>query len=235
MDEQDENLIGHLEALRSCLIKSLVALAIGFVPMFFAAPYAIDILIEIIAGDNEISFNFFSPMEVFLIQIKMALVLDFIICFPYITKQIWFFLKPALYENERKLLKSLVFISSLLFILGAAFCVGFILPLIINFGLSFTADNLNAVFGIANIIDLSLLLAVVFGVMFQFPLVTYYLIRTGITSYEAVRHKRPCIFVIILIIAGILTPPDIVSQLMLTVPTYLLFEAGLWAARNGDK
>ncbi len=235
MGEQDENLIGHLEALRSCLIKSLVALAIGFIPMFFAAPYAIDVLIKVILAENEISFNFFSPMEVFLIQIKMASVLDVIICFPYIIKQIWIFIKPALYENERYLLKSLVIISSLLFILGAAFCVCFILPLIINFGLSFTTNNINAMFGIANIVNLSLMLAVVFGAMFQFPLVTYYLIRTGIISYEAVRQKRPYIFVVILIIAGILTPPDIVSQLMLTVPTYLLFEAGLLAARKGDK
>ena len=171
-------------------------------------------------------------MEVFLIQIKTALVLDLIISFPYITKQTWIFIKPALYENERKLLKSLVFISSLLFILGAVFCVCFILPLIINFGLSFTTNNLNAVFGIANIVNLSLMLAVVFGVMFQFPLVTYYLIRTGIVSYEAVRNKRPYIFVVILIIAGILTPPDIISQLMLSIPTYLLFEAGLLAARK---
>ncbi len=232
MDEREESLILHLEALRSMLVRCLSALGICLVPMFLAAPYAMEKLIKIIIGGNEGSLNFFSPMEVFILQIKIAVVLDLLICFPYIARQIWKFLLPALYENERKFIKSIVLTSSCLFVCGVLFCVFFILPLIISFGISFATADIKAVFGVSNIIGLALMLSVIFGLMFQFPLITYSLIRSGMVSYRAVQDKRPYIFVAILIIAGILTPPDIVSQLMLTIPTYLLFEAGLFAARK---
>lgn len=232
MDEQDESLVRHLEALRSVLIKCFVSLGIGLVPMFLAAPYCMNGLIKVIIGDNDVSLNYFSPMEVFILQIKTAVVLDLLLCFPYIARQMWNFLLPALYDNERKFIKSIVLTSSSLFVVGVLFCIFFILPLIIDFGISFATSDVKAVFGISNIVSLALMLSVIFGLMFQFPLITYSLIRSGIASYNAVKSKRPYIFVGILIVAGLLTPPDVVSQLMLTVPTYLLFEAGLFAARK---
>lgn len=231
-EEQDESLILHLEALRTMLIKCFIALGMGVVPMFLAAPYAMEGLIKTIIGSNRVSLNYFSPMEVFILQIKIAVVLDLLVCFPYIVRQIWNFLLPALYENERRFIKSMVLISSGLFIIGVLFCIFFILPLIISFGLSFATSDIQALFGVSNIINLALMLSVIFGLMFQFPIVTYALIRADIISYASFKDKRPYIFVGILIIAGILTPPDIVSQLMLTIPTYLLFEAGLLTARK---
>ncbi len=235
MEDKDESLLTHLEALRSTLIRCFVALGIGLIPLFLVAPYFMDCLIKIMIGKNNVSLNYFSPMEVFILQIKIAVVLDFLCCFPYIARQIWQFVVPALYENERKFIKSIVFSSSALFIIGVLFCLFFILPLIINFGISFSTSEIKAMFGISNIIGLALMLSIIFGLMFQFPIITYSLIRFNITSYESVKNKRSYIFVGILIIAGILTPPDIVSQLMLTIPTYLLFEIGLWSARKQSK
>lgn len=235
MEDKDESLLTHLEALRSTLIRCFVALGIGLIPLFLVAPYFMDCLIKIMIGKNNVSLNYFSPMEVFILQIKIAVVLDFLCCFPYIARQIWQFIVPALYENERKFIKSIVFSSSALFIIGVLFCLFFILPLIINFGISFSTSEIKAMFGISNIISLALMLSIIFGLMFQFPIITYSLIRFNITSYESVKNKRSYIFVGILIIAGILTPPDIVSQLMLTIPTYLLFEIGLWSARKQSK
>lgn len=235
MEEQEESLIQHLEALRAVLIRCLVALGIGLVPMFLVAPYGIDCLIKVIIGNNDITLNYFSPMEVFILQIKIAVVLDLLICFPYIAKKLWSFLLPALYDNERKFIKSIVLTSSALFIIGVLFCIFFILPLIINFGISFASSDIKAVFGISNIIGLSLRLSVIFGVMFQFPLVTYSLICSDIVVYDDLKSKRPYVFVGILILSGLLTPPDVVSQLMLSLPTYLLFEAGLFAARQHQK
>ena len=232
MEDTDESLITHLEVLRSMLIRCFVALGIGLVPLFFVAPYVINGLIKVLIGENDVSFNYFSPMEVFLLQIKIAVVWDLLLCFPYIARQVWKFLLPALYDNERRFIKSIVLTSSSLFIVGVLFCLFFILPLIINFGISFATADIKAVFGISNIVGLALMLSVIFGLMFQFPLITYSLIRSQIVSYDGVKSKRPYIFVGILIVAGILTPPDVVSQLMLTIPTYLLFEAGLWAARK---
>lgn len=234
-DTQEQNLIQHLQDLRLVLIKCLLALGVGLVPMFLTAPYVMKCLIEVMIEDHAISLNYFSPMEVFLLQIKIAVVLDLIISFPYIAKQVWNFILPALYEKEQKFIKSIVITSSALFCIGVTFCIFMILPLIINFGLSFEQQNITPVLGISNIISLALRLSVVFGLMFQFPLVTYSLIKADIISYTEVKAKRPYVFVAILIISALLTPPDIISQLMLTIPTYFLFEAGLFFSAKNKK
>ena len=225
-------LIEHLEALRSMLIKCLSVLAIGLLPMFFLAPFVMDELINIIMQNSEAKLNFFSPMEVFILQIKIALILDILICFPYLAKKVWDFVLPALYDNERNFIKSIVLASSTLFITGVLFCLFFILPMVIRFGMSFVNDNIQAMLGIGNIISLTLWLSILFGVMFQFPLVTYALIHSEIVSYEKIKNKRSYVFVGILIISGLLTPPDIISQLMLTIPTYILFEIGLFFGKS---
>lgn len=189
-------------------------------------------MIKIIIGGNDISLNYFSPLEIFILQIKIAVVLDFLLCFPYIARQIWKFLLPALYENEQRFIKSTVLTSSCLFIIGILFCLFLILPLIVNFGISFATSDIKAMFGISDIIGLAMRLSIIFGLMFQFPLITYSLIRADICSWQSVRHKRPYVFVTILIIAGILTPPDVVSQLLLCIPTYMLFEIALFGAKK---
>ncbi len=232
MKNEDESLIKHLEALRNVLIQSLLALAVGMLPMFFIAPYIINALIRVMIAENDVTLNFFTPMEVFILQLKTALILDILICFPYMAKKVWDFILPALYEHERRFIKSIVLSSSALFIIDVLFCLFFILPLVIRFGLSFATDNIQPVFGIGNIVSLALWLSLIFGIMFQFPLITYALIRTNIVGYEAMKRKRVYVFVGILILAGLLTPPDIVSQLLLTGPTYILFEAGLWFGKR---
>lgn len=230
--DQSESFITHLEALRTVLIKCLTALAVGLVPMYFVAPYAIDALIRIMLRESNLALNYFAPLEVFILQLKMALLLDFLLCLPYLAKQIWSFLLPALYEHEQRLFKKTVFISAALFICGAAFCLFFILPLLIRFGINFATPEIVPLWGITNIINLALSLSVIFGIMFQFPIITFVLIKYQIIPYNRIKQKRPYIFIAILIISGLLTPPDVVSQLMLTIPTYLLFEAGLLAARK---
>lgn len=232
---ENENLISHLEALRETLLKCFISLGVVFPFMLFIAPKALDYLIKILIGNNNLTFNFFSPAEVFILQIKLALVIDLLICFPYIAKKIWDFILPALYENEKRFIKSLVFVSSALFISGVLFCLFFILPLIINFGMSFATGQIQAVFGISNVINLSLWLAVVFGLMFQIPLITHSLIKSGFIDYESIATKRPYVIVGLLIIAAVLTPPDVVSQIMLFAPTYILFELGLLFSKKGNK
>lgn len=230
--KKKQTFIAHLEALRTVLIKSLLALAYGFLPVFFITPYLLDALINLMMQNNTIQLNFFSPMEVFILQIKMALLLDVLLCFPYIANKVWNFVLPALYYNERRFIKSIVFSSGCLFIIGVLFCLFFIMPLVIRFGLSFATDNLRAVFGIGNVISLALWLSLVFGVMFQFPLITYALLRSGIVTHKSVENKRPYIFIGILILSALLTPPDIISQLILTIPTYCLFEVGLFFGKR---
>ena len=230
--DNDESLIAHLEALRETLLKCLIVLGLVFPFMLFAAPKVLECLTDIIISDSNVTLNYFSPAEVFIIQIKTAAVLDLIVCFPYIAKKIWDFILPALYENERKFIKTTVLTSTALFVTGVLFCIFFILPLIIKFGMSFSSSNIKAVFGISNIINLSLWMSISFGLMFQLPLITYSLIKSDIIPYESISDKRSYVIVGILIMAGILTPPDVVSQILLALPTYMLFELGLLFARR---
>ena len=230
--DNDESLIAHLEALRETILKCLLVLGLVFPFMLFASPKVLEWLTGIIISDSNISLNYFSPAEVFLIQIKTAAVLDLVVCFPYIAKKIWDFILPALYENERKFIKTTVLTSTTLFVSGVLFCIFFILPLIIKFGISFSSSNIKAVFGISNIINLSLWMSISFGLMFQLPLITYSLIKSDIIPYESISDKRSYVIVGILIMAGILTPPDVVSQILLALPTYMLFELGLFFARR---
>ncbi len=231
LEDKDESLISHIEAFRKMLLKCLTCYALVLLPALFAAPKCLELFIKLIIRGHDIALNYFSPAEVFIIQIKLAMVIDLVICFPYIAKQIWEFCAPALYENEKKFIKSVVFTSSALFILGALFCLFVILPLIINFGMSFATSEIKAVLGVSNIINLSLWMTLAFGLMFQLPLITYSLIKSGFVEYETFVNMRPYVVVIILIIAGILTPPDILSQILLFTPTYLLFELGLLFAK----
>lgn len=235
MEDKDESIISHIEAFREMLLKCIKAVGIILVPMLLVAPKCLDIFIKLILRGNNIALNYFSPAEVFIIQIKFALVLDIILCFPYIAKQVWNFCVPALYDHERKFIKSIVFTSSALFILGSMFCLFVILPLIINFGMSFSTSNIQAVLGISNVVNLSLWLILSFGIMFQLPLITHALIKSEIVSYDTIKNSRPYVIVGLLIIAGILTPPDVVSQIMLFTPTYLLFELGLLFSRSKKK
>ncbi len=235
MEDKDESIISHIEAFREMLLKCIKAVGIVLIPMLLVAPKCLDVFIKLILRGNNIALNYFSPAEVFIIQIKFALVLDIILCFPYIAKQVWNFCVPALYDHERKFIKSIVFTSSALFILGSMFCLFVILPLIINFGMSFSTSNIQAVLGISNVVNLSLWLILSFGIMFQLPLITHALIKSEIVSYDTIKNSRPYVIVGLLIIAGILTPPDVVSQIMLFTPTYLLFELGLLFSRSKKK
>lgn len=235
MEDKDESIISHIEAFRTMLLKCIKAVGIVLIPMLLVAPKCLDFFINLILRGNNISLNYFSPAEVFIIQIKFAFVLDIILCFPYIAKQVWNFCVPALYDHERKFIKSIVFTSSALFILGSMFCLFVILPLIINFGMSFSTSKIQAVLGISNVVNLSIWLILAFGVMFQLPLVTHALIKSDIVSYDTIKNSRPYVIVGLLIIAGILTPPDVVSQVMLFTPTYLLFELGLLFSRSKSK
>ena len=230
-ENKEESFISHLEALRTALLKCLWAIVIVLPVSFYFAPKILDVLIKIITNSAQVQLNYFHPVEVFMIQVKIALVIALIICFPYIAKQLWDFILPALYEHERKFLKTNLLISCGLFTFGVIFALFIILPLIINFGLSFATANIQAMFRISDIINLVLWMSVVFGLMFQIPVITYYLIKSDIISYETIADKRPYVIVIILILSALLTPPDVISQLVLGIPTYFLFEAGLLVSK----
>lgn len=235
-DTQDqEKLVYHLSELRKTFLKIIVCLIILFPLGYFSAPYVIDFITKWSFSYQNTQLSYFSPMEVFLVDLKVGFVLAFTIGFPYIVYQIWKFILPALYDKEKKFLKTAVYSSSFLFMLGVVMCVAFVLPLIIKFSMSFATEQIKPVLGISNFLGLSGWLMLAFGLMFQFPIAIYFLVRFDILSLESLKNKRPYVIVILLFVAAILTPPDIISQLLLFIPTYLLFELGIVFARLTKK
>ncbi|MDR3195271.1 MAG: twin-arginine translocase subunit TatC [Endomicrobium sp.] len=145
--------------------------------------------------------NYFSPMEVFIIQLKLAFVIALVISFPYCVWQIWKFLLPALYPSERKALKWWVLSSYFLFVLGGIFCVGFILPILMNFFVGFSSSELRPVIGFSSFLWLTGWLTFAFGIMFQFPIAVMLAVKIQPCKIFFFKIKRPYIIVIILIFA----------------------------------
>ena len=234
MNEKENNLIAHLEALRTMLLKIIVFTTLLYPVGYFAAPYAIRWLTRWCFPEGG-QLHYFSPMEVFWVQLKLALVLALIAAYPWNLRQIWSFVLPALYAGERRALRWWLVFSTLLFLGGGAFCVGVILPLLMNFSQGFSSPELTPMLGLSNFLELAGWLTLAFGLMFQAPIVVLLAVRFGVITADSLARKRPYVITVILILAALLTPPDIVSQVMLALPTWLLFEAGLLLARRLEK
>ncbi len=235
IDDDNQSFISHLEALRGMLLRSIIAVVLLSPLGFYFAPKFIDFLVAISLPEGMTKLHYFSPMEVFIIQLKAGIVLAFILASPVIAYEVRKFVLPALYENERKFLGWFMTLFVILFLSGCAFCIFLILPLVMNFSAGFISENLEPTIGLSNFVNLASGLILAFGLMFQFPLAVLAGVKFGLVEVETLRNLRPYIIVIILILAAIFTPPDVVSQLMLGVPTWLLFEAGLLAASFIEK
>lgn len=227
---EDKSIIEHLEELRETLIKCFLSIAFVMPFAFYFSPKVLNFLTASLTQNRQLYY--FAPMEVFLLQLKLALLISLTVSFPYIAKQLWDFILPALYDNEKKFIKKIVISSSVLFASGVIFCLAVILPFIMNFALSFSEGNTQALLGISNVVNLALNLAFVFGLMFQIPIITHLLIKWGIVSYETAASKRRYAVIILLAAAALLTPPDIISQILLFAPSYMLFELGLILSRK---
>ncbi|MBQ6353047.1 MAG: twin-arginine translocase subunit TatC [Lentisphaeria bacterium] len=234
MSDGENTLIAHLEALRGTLLRILVVTALLCPVAYWAAPYAIDGLTRWCFPQGA-SLHYFAPMEVFWVQLKLALVLALAAAYPWNILQVWKFVLPALYPAERRALGWWVMFSSLLFFAGGAFCVGAILPLLMKFSASFATGNLTPLIGLESFLDLAGWLTLAFALMFQTPIVVFLAVRLGLVSAAALAKKRPLVVTVLLIVAALLTPPDVVSQLLLAAPTWLLFELGLLLARRAEK
>ena len=234
MDE-NSSVISHLEALRFTIIRMLVATALMYPLGYLLCPPVINALVRWCCPPSIGTLHYFAPMEVFFVKLKLALVLALALAYPWNIYQVWLFILPALYKDERHALIYWLLSSTMLFVLGVAFCIGFILPLLMKFSGGFATMELQPLLGISSFVTLSGWLMLAFGLMFQVPILVLLMVRFGLVSYDSLRRKRPYVMVVILVLAAILTPPDVVSQLMLALPTWLLFEIGLFISKNVEK
>ena len=225
------SIVKHLVELRSTLLRSVIAIVIFFLALF---PFADDIytfiaapIVQAIPGSNLIAIGVISP---FLTPLKMSLILAIYIAMPYLLYQLWMFAAPALYRHEKKLILPLVISSTILFYTGLLFSFYVVFPVIFNFLSSVGPSSVDFAPDIQYYLDFILKVSFAFGVAFEVPIATILLIMFGVTTAERLKKNRAYIIIGSFALGMILTPPDIISQFLIAIPMWLLFEAGLFCS-----
>jgi len=226
-------LLAHLLELRRRLLHCLLVLVVLFLPLSYFANdiyhlLASPLLAVLPAGTHMIATAVSTP---FLVPLKLTLLVVVLLALPYLLWQLWGFVAPALYRHEQRLLIPLLLGSNLLVYAGFAFAYWVVLPLIFRFMIGTLPAGVSMATDISSYLDFVLTMFFSFGAAFQLPLVVAILCRTGITSVETLKQKRPHFIVLAFIVGMLLSPPDVLSQTLLAVPLCLLFEAGLLLAR----
>jgi sec-independent protein translocase protein TatC len=226
--------VSHLIELRDRLIKALIAVGIAFGALaFYPGPgglydlLAAPLISALPQGATMIATNVISP---FLVPLKITLMAAFLLALPFVLYQVWAFVAPGLYSHEKKLVLPLVISSTLLFVAGVAFCYFFVFGQVFKFIQGFAPKSITAAPDIEAYLGFVLTMFIAFGAAFEVPIAVVVLARMGVVSIEKLRAFRGYFIVVAFIIAAVITPPDVVSQLALAIPMCLLYEVGILAA-----
>lgn len=232
-ETQEQPFISHLIELRNRLLKVVLSVLIVFLGLasyaneiysFLAGP----LLAHLPENSTMIAIDVASP---FFTPFKLALVLSIFIAVPFILYQFWAFVAPGLYKNERRMILPLLIASTFLFYLGVAFAYFVVFPLVFGFLTAAAPDGVAVMTDITKYLDFVLTLFFAFGLAFEVPIFTIVLVWTGLITPKALAEKRPYVIVGAFIIGMFLTPPDAISQTLLAIPMWLLFELGLLFSR----
>lgn len=228
---EKQSIMTHLAALRNVLVICAAAVGVAFVLIFY---FAIDWLMGLILAPIEargIEIIYTAMSEALMTKMKVAIVAAIVVASPVIVWQIWGFIKPALYPHEKKLFRVLFFIVLILFLMGVVFCYGVVYMLAVDFFL-IAGENLAVpMLSVDKYIGFLFGFVVPFGIAFELPVVLYMTTRLGWTNHQMLASKRKFIILAVAVVAAILTPPDVVSQMLLGIPMLLLFEIGVLVAR----
>lgn len=230
---ESESLISHLIELRDRLLRALI----GVLAIFFClVPFSKEIYARLAGpltshlphGSSMIAIEVASP---FLIPFKMTFLLAVVLAVPWVLFQAWGFIAPGLYRHERQLVAPLLVSSTLLFYAGMAFAFYLVFPMVFGFFTSSAPQGVTVMTDISKYLDFVLTLFLAFGGAFEIPVATVLLVQFGVTTPDALIAKRPYVIVGAFVVGAILTPPDVLSQIMLAVPMWLLFEVGVFFSR----
>ena len=229
----EDTFISHLIELRDRLLRALVVFIVVLLALipFSAELYdllATPMMSALPEGSKMIATGVITP---FLVPIKVAMMLAFVLTLPFTLYQAWSFIAPGLYNHEKRLVLPLVVASTLLFVIGIAFCYFFVFNTVFHFINQIAPKSISVAPDIENYLNFVLTMFLAFGLTFETPIVVVMLTRMGLVTIEQLREARPYFIVIAFVVAAVVTPPDVVSQLLLAVPMCLLFEVGLIAAR----
>ena len=232
MSEVQDSLISHLVELRDRLLRSILAVLVVFLCLF---PWAKDLysllarplLMSLPQGGQMIATD---VVGVFLVPMKVALLVAFVVALPYVLYQAWAFVAPGLYAHEKRLVLPLVTASFTLFLVGMSFAYFVVFPVIFKFMASIAPEGVAWMTDIEKYLSFALTTFVAFGVTFEVPVVVIVLVRMGVVSIAKLREIRPYVIVGAFVVGAVFTPPDVLSQLMLAVPLCVLYEIGIIVA-----
>ena len=231
----------HFAELRSRLIKSLLAVVVGTFACFSFAPAIYAFLAQPIYDalpEAARQLIFLNPVEPFFVYLKISVLSGFMLTSPFVFFQIWRFIAPALYAHEKKAIVPLVASSTFVFLAGAAFCYAIVLPVglktLISAGMTeeFAA---TAQISMAEYYDLMIRLVAAFGIVFEMPIFSYFLTRLGVITHRTLLHHWRVAVVIIFVVAAILTPPDVLTQIALGLPMCLLYAVSIGVSRMAER
>jgi sec-independent protein translocase protein TatC len=231
-EQESESFLSHLFELRDRLLRAVIALVVVFVCLF---PFAKDIyaflaqpmLAQLPPGVQMVALEVTSP---FFIPVKVTFLAALVIALPFVLYQVWAFVAPGLYAHEKKLVGPLVVASTVLFLCGMAFAYYLVFPLVFGVMKTFTPDGVSWMPDIAAYFSFVVNLFIAFGITFEVPIAVVLLVKAGIVSVAKLREVRPYVIVGAFIIAAVVTPPDVLSQLLLALPLCLLYEVGIIVA-----
>jgi sec-independent protein translocase protein TatC len=231
----EQPFVQHLVELRDRLVKAMVAVvAVAIVLALFPGPAALydllaaPLVAHLPKGATLIATSVISP---FMVPLKVLMMSAFLLALPVVLWQVWSFVAPGLYTHEKKLVLPLVASSTILFFLGVAFCYFFVFGQVFSFIQSFAPKSITATPDIEAYLSFVLTMFLAFGLAFEVPIVVIVLARMRIVTIQKLKDFRGYFVVLAFVIAAIVTPPDVVSQLALAIPMCLLYEVGIWAAQ----
>ena len=227
----------HLIELRSRILRSLALVALLFIPIYYYAEPLFNFvsapLVQALPdGSSMIATQVTSP---FLTPFKLAIYTAIFIGVPFLLHQLWGFVSPGLYRSEKRFAFPLLFSSVVLFYTGMAFSYFLVFPLVFSFFVAVSPEGVQMMTDINQYLDFVLKMFLAFGVAFEIPVATFLLAWSGLSSADSMANKRPYVIIGCFIAGMLLTPPDVVSQLLLALPTWLLFEFGILMARLVEK
>jgi len=231
----EQPFVAHLMELRDRLIKSMVAIGlVAAVLALYPGPgqlydlLAAPLVAHLPQGSTMIATSVISP---FMVPLKIMLMAAFLIALPVVLYQVWAFVAPGLYSHEKRLVLPLVISSTILFFAGVAFCYFLVFGKVFAFIQSFAPKSITAAPDIEAYLSFVLTMFLAFGLAFEVPIAVVVLVRIGVVTVQQLRSFRGYFIVMSFVVAAIVTPPDVVSQLALAIPMCLLYEVGIWAAQ----